>query len=301
MEELAARPSAIEEARRILFPLMHRTGMPEIARAARAARDKIEARAKELRGRAEGRAREARVAEAERFVRLEQLFQHGYRFGEARRFARRAQAMLVKQGMAARAEELGGRVEAITRAEILFETFLRRVDEGKLRDQKVAVPGGVVGRLVGVRRDAAALVVATRTGGERRVRWERFPPAEMLKLFRAMRPSPGERLSVAEFCLEHGMVHAARSQLRFASRVMPEHRPLADRLKARARNASGSKPPEEDDAATLVELALEEAAAGHLDEARSALDLLRTRYAATTAAREKLAEVKAAVDAAAGR
>ncbi|MHC4503966.1 MAG: protein kinase domain-containing protein, partial [Planctomycetota bacterium] len=225
-EELAARPSALEEARKILFPLVHRTGMPEIASAASAARDKIEARAKELRGRAEGRAREARVAEAEKFVRLERLFQHGYRFGEARRFARRAQTMLVKQGMAARAAEFGARVEAITRAEILFETFLRRVDEGKLRDRRVAAPGGVVGRLVGVRRDTAALVVAVPTGGERRVRWERFPPAEMLKLFRAMRPSPAERLSIAEFCLEHGMVHEARSELRYANRVMPEHRPL---------------------------------------------------------------------------
>ncbi|MHC4252464.1 MAG: hypothetical protein ACYS9X_25370, partial [Planctomycetota bacterium] len=72
------------------------------------------------------------------------------------------------------------------------------------------------------------------------------------------------------------------------------YRSLAADVQSRVRSGSPGSP-DETDAEALAELALEDAKAGRRKEALRGLQLLKTRYAATGAARSKRAEIEAAI------
>ncbi len=305
LNELATRPSALGEAQSLLSPFIRRTGMKEIEDAARALRDRIKARAREVRGAATARVERARLAEAETFARRCRLLQHGYHFKAARTLARRAQSRLREQGTFERAEELDGRVEAIIRSENLFDKLLARIAAAQLKAHSIEVPAGprgrvIKGRVIGARKKTDELVMRTESGPEARIDWGRLPAAEILKLFRAMPLEPADRLTIAEFCLEHGLLAEARRELIYTTRVGPQHRELALALLARARNTSAVRSPDEEDAATLAEFALVEATAGRVGEARKAHLLLTTRYAATAVSGAARVSIEQAIRAAGG-
>ncbi|MHC4247753.1 MAG: protein kinase domain-containing protein [Planctomycetota bacterium] len=300
MEALGRDIGALDEARDVLIPFIHRTGMPDIAREAKDLRNRAEARARAVSQAADDKAKKARANEAGIVAARALLLEHGYHFDEARKFFRRAEVMYRRQGKGTRADELGLRVQSITRIEILFEMFLRRTAEMALARHAIALPGGARGRAVGARRGSEELVVRTESGVTRRVKWDRFHPEEVVTLFRAMKLKPDDRLVVAEFCLEHGLIVQARQELLYASRVRPENAPLAQALKERAQGGAAARP-DEDDAKTLADLAFSQAAEGQVARARELLDLLKTRYAETTSARARADEIAEAIAAASSK
>ncbi|MHC5055637.1 MAG: protein kinase domain-containing protein [Planctomycetota bacterium] len=300
MEALGRDIGALDEARDVLIPFIHRTGMPDIAREAKGLRSQAEARSREISQAADDRAKQARANEAGIVAARALLLEHGYHFDEARKFFRRAEDMYRRQGKGTRADELGLRVQSITRIEILFEMFLRRTAEMALARHAIALPGGARGRVVGARRGTEELVVRTESGATKRVKWDRFHPEEVVTLFRAMKLTPDDRLVLAEFCLEHGLIVQARQELLYASRVRPENAPLAQALKERAQGGAAARP-DEDDAKTLAGLAFSQAAEGQVARARELLDLLKTRYAETSPARTRADEIAEAIAAASSK
>ena len=294
MEDMARRTEALEEARNILIPFARRTGIAEIEKEAKALREKVEAHARDVAKAADDAAAKARTAEADRIAARALLLEHGYHFDKARTLLRRAESIYRLQGKGARADEIERKIKAITRPEILFDMLLKNITQMKLRQHTVTVPGGPVGRVVGVRKESTEFTVRAESGGGGNVKWDRLPPGEIVNLFRAMGPTPDDRLVIAGFALDHGLASDAKKELMYASRVRSENAPLARLLKFRAQVGTPVRP-DEKDAKTLADLALSEVAEGSVDAAREHLELLKTRYAETAAAKTRADEIAAAI------
>jgi serine/threonine protein kinase len=294
MANLGRDNRAMAESQSILIPFVNRTGIAAIQDEARALRKQVEARAQDVSRNAADSATKARMAEAETIVAQALLLEHGYHFDHARKLLRRAEGMFRNQGKRARADELGRRIAAIQRPEILFDLLLGRAAEMKLGKHTIAVAGGPKGRVVGARKESEEFFVRTESGAGTRVKWDRLPPAEIVKLFRAMKPTPDDRLVIAAFALDHGLVSHAKKELLFANRVRAENVPLARILKFRVKIGAPALP-DEVDAKTLADLALSVAEKGDTKKALEFLELLQTRYAETEAARTRVEEIGEAI------
>jgi len=294
MEDVGRRTEALEEARNILIPFARRTGIDKIESEAKALREQVEARARDVAQAADDAATKARMAEADTIAARALLLEHGYHFDKARTLLRRAESIYRLLGKGARADEIERKIKAITRPEIRFEMLLRKIAERKLGQHTVSVPGGPVGRVVGARKESTEFTVRADSGAGGSVKWDRLPPGEIIKLFRAMAPTPDDRLVIAGFALDHGLAAEAKKELMYASRVRSENAPLARLLKFRAQVGTPIRP-DEKDAKTLADLALSEVAEGRVDAAREHLELLKTRYAGTAAAKTKVDEIAAAI------
>jgi hypothetical protein len=285
---------ALDESREVLMPFVRRTGMADIESEAKALREQVEARAKDVSRASDDRATKVRMAEAEAVVAEALLLEHGYHFDDAAKLLRRAESLFRQLGKGSRANDLVRRIEAIARPEILFDMLLDKAIETKLAKHTVAVPGGPSGRVVGARKDSGEFFVRAGSGTGKRVKWSRFPPGEIIKLFRAMAPTADDRLKIAGFALDHGLVSEAKKELLYANRIRAENVPLARILKFRVKIGAPTSP-DAKDAKTLADLALSAASKGSLDRARELLDLLKTRYAETDAARTRADEIAEAI------
>lgn len=293
-EKGAESPGTLAQAQRILAPFTSEVGIPELASRARDDKARLAARLEEIRRAKQETTRQARLKEAEDLVRAAGLLRRIYHFKEAKNALRQSQLLFRESGEPRRATGLEGEVRAITGVEILFEMLVGRIEKRQIPIMYVGFRSGRAG-VLHARTGSDELTVRREDGEERVVFWSELPPAEMLKLFRAMRPRGSERLAVVEFALGHGLVEEARRAMPPKTAIRAGDMKLAEALRERFRNGKAAPPgmmsareAREEDAKVLVELALKDR-----ELAREAERLLSGRYSATAAA-SRIGEVRSA-------
>ena len=283
VEGVAASPSAVNDADRLIAPFLEKAGLKEIVAAAKAGRRKIRNRADEIRAEIDEKRRAGRADQVNWQVSLSRIQTHLYLFGEASKTARYAQVMLQQLGDKQKAAELEERVKTIKQLEILFDLLVTRIERGEVPKNAVRLPYKGDARIAGVRRDTGEFILRL-PEEDLEVPYGRLPPGEIARVLKGMKLYPNHRVALAEFCVEFGLVEQAREQLYYFDRVRGEkEQEHAEEVRGLVEEGR-SDINDEKDAEALAKLAIEHAEAGRKEEAKKALQILRFRYGDTPSA-----------------
>jgi hypothetical protein len=280
----AARGTPADEAIKLLLPFIHRSGLPDIASEARDLRIRIEQQAREARRTQQNTVTESRLEKLERQLAQSAALAHVYRFAESRAMVRSVQNYMRELGHADRVPQLDQRVRLIGRAEVLFATFEQALEGGKLNGTWLRLPEVRANRIAGYRRAERAIELGTRDGRKAVTPLGRLKAATILALMRKIDLRPYDHVVLAEFSLDHGLLEDARREIASAPRVKHKERAFANAVKARVEETRSAASPDDEDAASLLSLAIETVGSGQTGRAREWLTILKTRYRRTPSA-----------------